>query len=132
MRVRVTSTIEELERDLRKIPVRAQKEKVSVVREGLRTGNSMAVEFARKSAGRHGKRYPRAFSVEMHGAQSALTGGSLTSGEYGPDADKPQGGMSFERGSRNQKAHLDLARSADFVVPAFQREVGDMIDRLFW
>jgi hypothetical protein len=56
----------------------------------------------------------------------------IHSGEYGPDIARPQGGMSFEYGSRNQPPHLDLARSADLIGPSTVGEVGRMVDRLFW
>lgn len=132
MRIRVTDTLDGLADDLAQIAAKFPVEGRKVVREGLRVGNSLARDFAKKSSGRHGKRYPNAFGAELHGAASSLTGGALISGEYGPDTDAPQGGMSFERGSRNQKPHLDLSRSADVIAPSFAQEVGDMVDRIFW
>jgi hypothetical protein len=58
--------------------------------------------------------------------------GNTVSGEYGPDAAMPQGGMSFEFGSRNQKPHLDLAKSADVIGPALAQEVRGLADQWFW
>lgn len=123
MRVKVTSHLDALAADMAAIPVRAVKDGSKVVRKNLREGNRLAKAFAKNSAGSHGKLYPLAFSAEM---TSALAG------EYGPDAAKPQGGMSFEYGSRNQPPHLDLNRSADIIGPKFARDVDDMIGRLFW
>ena len=131
-RVMVRHGIDDLASDLAAIPPRAVKDMRAVVREGLKVGNAVAKDFARESAGEHGKRYPKSFTTEMHGALSSLTGGNLISGEYGPDSSRPQGGMSFEFGSRNQKPHLDLARSADIIGPAFEGEVGRAVDRWFW
>ncbi|RNL66244.1 hypothetical protein EFK50_01050 [Nocardioides marmoriginsengisoli] len=132
MQVRVRHSIDDLASDLASIPVTAAKDMVRTVREGLKVGNSVARDFARRSSGAHGKLYDRAFSTEMHGTLSALTGGGLISGEYGPDASKAQGDMSFEYGSRNQKPHLDLARSADLIGATFAHEVGELPDRWFW
>lgn len=128
MRVRVTGGVGDLARDCRKVATGARKDMVGVVREGIKTGNVVARDLARESAGSHGKHYPKAFSSEMtlHGALG------LIAGEYGPDASKPQGGMSFEGGSRNQPAHNDLAKSADLIGPAFRGEVRRLPERWFW
>ncbi len=123
MRISVTHGIDDLATDLAAIPVRAAADLVDVVRSNAYQGKRVAKDFARVSAGKHGKRYHEAFSVDMR---------SPLSWEYGPDAAKPQGGMSFEFGSRNQKPHLDLSRSADIQGPQFAKDVGDVIDELFW
>lgn len=122
--------IRDLANDLGAISRRAQPDMIRLVREGVKVGNMLAKDFARESAGRHGRRYPGAFSAEMQ----PVTGGFgvyRVAGTYGPDAAKPQGNMEFERGSRNQKPHLDLARSADIIGPALVKETGDMIDGWF-
>jgi hypothetical protein len=130
-RLVVRHGIADLAADMAKIPVKARVDMRATVRDGVRIGNSLAKDFAKKSAGKHGKRYPNAFSFEMH--QSLFgAGSSVISGEYGPEIGKPQGDMSFERGSRNQKPHLDLQRSADIIVPAFVGEVRRLPDRWFW
>jgi hypothetical protein len=123
MRVRVTGGVSDLRRDLESIPVKAVRGFAVAVRDTAREGNRLAKGFARESAGAHGKHYHKAFSTEPI---------SLLSWEYGPDAAKPQGGMSFERGSRNQPPHLDLARSADIIGPKLADKAGDVMDRLFW
>lgn len=128
MRVVVRDDIGDLADDMAAIAKRVRPDMYGVVREGIKVGNVLARDFARVSAGSHGKLYPRAFSSEMtlHGALG------LIAGEYGPDAAMPQGGMSFEWGSRNQRPHLDLNRSADIIGGSFAREVGDKIDGWFW
>lgn len=131
MRVRVTNTLDSLADDMADIVKRAPRDMVKVVREGIRAGNMVARDYAKRSAGSHGKHYHRAFSTEMHGVVS-FGGVFGYSGEYGPDASKPQGSMSFERGSRNQPPHNDLARSADLIGPSFAQEVRGLPDGWFW
>lgn len=130
MRLRARNTLDALEHDLGAIAIRAAKDMQSTVRDGIRAGNVLAQDYAKVSAGKHGRRYPQAFSAEMRSTFAGF-GTRIVSGEYGPDIAKPQGGMSFERGSRNQKPHLDLLRSADRIAPSFQMEVGRMADGLF-
>jgi hypothetical protein len=121
--IRVTHGIDDLANDLRHIATTSPLDMRRVVAENIREGNQIAKGYARQSAGAHGKHYHKAFSTEMTGP---------TTGEYGPDASMPQGGMSFERGSRNQKPHLDLARSADVIGPKFAAAVHDLPDDWFW
>lgn len=128
MRILVTGGVGDLARDTRRIASTARKDMVGVVREGIRVGNSIAKANAKRTAGAHGKHYHRAFDAEMK-----LYGGlGLISGEYGPDPSMPQGDMSFERGSRNQPAHNDLAKSADLIGPSFRGEVRRLPERWFW
>lgn len=128
--VRVISSLGDLERDLREIAPKAKAEFQGVVREAVKVGNQVAKDNARRTAGKHGKLYPRAFSSQMNRGGGLF--GNTYSGEYGPDIAKPQGGMSFEFGSRNQKPHLDLARSADLIANALPGEVRGVLDGLFW
>lgn len=87
----------------------------AVVRDTARLGNTRAKNIARKTAGRHGRRYPNSFyAVKITDLEY----------EYGPTAGKKQGGMSFEFGSRNQPPHLDLAASADLIEMDFAEKVG--------
>ena len=109
--------------DMRAVPVNFVRKGAGVVRSNARLGNGRAKAFAKESAGAHGKHYHKAFTAE---ALSAL------SWEYGPDAGQPQGGMSFEFGSRNQPPHLDLARSLDIQGPQFRKDVSALLDGLFW
>lgn len=129
-KVGVLSTLGDLERDLREIAPKAKAEFQGVVREAVKVGNTVARDNAKRSSGAHGKLYPRAFSAQMNRGGGLF--GNTYSGEYGPDTAKPQGGMSFEYGSRNQKPHLDLARSADLIGNALPGEVNAVLDRLFW
>lgn len=130
MKVRVEHGIDDLARDLLKIARQAPKDMRAVVREGGRVGNTVAKDYARVSAGKHGKHYPKSFTVDVKSFYGF--GGGTHTAEYGPDASKPQGGMSFENGSRNQPAHNDLAKSADLIAPSFAQEVRRLPDRWFW
>lgn len=129
--IRVEHHIGDLANDLAGIARKAPKDMNDTVREGIKVGNSVARDFAKRSAGKHGKHYHRAFTAEMRKTYPSVDS-VVHSGEYGPDISRPQGGMSFERGSRNQKPHLDLARSADIIGPALAGEVRRLPDRWFW
>lgn len=123
MTVRVTHTLANLDRDMRAIPVTAARETAKLLRDNAKDGNRRAKAFAKASAGKHGKHYHKAFTVEAI---------NPTTWVYGPDASKPQGDMSFEFGSRNQPPHLDLNKSADVIGPKLGEDVRKMIDGLFW
>lgn len=127
--IRVTHGIGDLFADLANIAVQTRPAMRGVVRDGLQVGTNLARVNAKRTAGKHGKHYPKSITSEMHSGLGLF--GNTISGEYGPDAARPQGGMSFEYGSRNQPAHLDLARSADVVGPSFLRSVDDEIGDLF-
>jgi hypothetical protein len=125
VRVTVTHTFDRFARDARAVPVKAARGFAKVTRDNARLGNRVAKEYARESAGDHGKHYHKAFSAEK-------TGRGPYQWEYGPVADRPQGGMSFEGGSRNQPPHLDLARSQDHVGPAMAEDMHHLLSGLFW
>lgn len=132
--VRVSSSIGDLRDDLLRISKEAPIKLRGVVADGIKAGNQLAKDNARRTSGSHGKWYPGTFSTEMHSTygHSFSGGGNVYSGEYGPVMGRRQGGMSFEWGSRKQPPHLDLNKSADVIGPQFPREVGDVVDRLFW
>lgn len=130
-KVNVRGGVTDLIADLDKIRAEAPSKLRGVVSDGIKAGTVLAKNNAQRSSGRHGKRYPSAITAEMRAAYR-YGDGTIYHGEYGPDISRPQGGMSFEFGSRKQKPHLDLNRSADIIGPQFSREVGDVIDRLFW
>lgn len=130
VRIRERDTLDFLGADLADIASKVPGAMKSCVRDAAKAGNVLAQDYARVSAGKHGRLYPRAFSSEARRMFLGY-GSMIASAEYGPDIAKPQGGMSFERGSRNQKPHLDLARSADRIAPTFQMEAGRMADDLF-
>lgn len=131
MKVTVRGGVGDLVADFEKVRREAPVAFRAVVRDGIDAGTVLAKANAKLSAGKHGKHYPAAISAQMRPTY-AYGDGAIYHGEYGPDISRPQGGMSFEWGSRNQKPHLDLNRSADVIGPQLPREVGDAVDRLFW
>lgn len=131
MSVRVVHNgVEGLARDMAALPARSVRDMKAKTREAGIVGNTLARDYARVSSGRHGKLYPRAFTHD----ESTYVGGfgAAFSTEYGPEAGRPQGNMEFEWGSRNQKPHLDLNRSADIMGPSFAQEVRALPDEWFW
>lgn len=132
MRVREHDTLEFLERDLRAVVKRAPLDMTECVRSTIRLGNSIAKDYARASSGSHAKKYPGTFTAEMRPPFRGF-GRTITSGEYGPSR-RGQGMLApiLERGSRNNKPHLNLDRSADGVVPLFQAKVRRLPDKWFW
>lgn len=128
--IRVTHGIDDLVKDMTAITARVRPEMRQVVRECVDEGTKIARANARRSAGAHGKHYHRAITGQMHRGLGLF--GSTISGEYGPDVNRRQGGMSFERGSRNQPPHNDLARSADIIGAKFELKVGLRVNAWFW
>ena len=120
MRIVVTSTMDALERDFRRAPAATARKVATAVKRNAQQGNRAAARFARQTAGEHGKHYHKAFSAES-------VGGDPMDWEYGPDAAMPQGGMSFNDGSRNQPAHNDLENSMDVQVPKLLKDLRDAI-----
>lgn len=125
------SGVSDLARDLTRIPPGMPKQLQSVVRDGAKAGNTLARDFARRSAGTHGKLYPRTFSTNV-ARPGSFFGVGRYSAEYGPDASRPQGNMSFEWGSRNQRPHLDLNKSADIIGGSLAQEVRALLGDQFW
>ncbi len=132
MKVRVRHRVDKLAHDYEAIPTKAKVGMVRVVSDNIDYGRDLTRALARESAGKHGKHYHRAITSEMHGPTSIVGSGSDgISGEWGADVSKPQGGMEFERGSRNQKPHLDHQKAADRVVPSFAADTRRLSTRLF-
>ena len=128
--ISIKGDLSDLIGDLKTIKAEVRPKARNVVREGVKAGNVLARENAQRSAGEHGKWYPKAMTAEMTASLFGAAG--LISGEYGPERGRMQGEMSFEFGSRNQKPHLDLARSADVISGSFAQEIRHMLDDLFW
>lgn len=124
MEIVVHSSIGALARDMRTVAVEFKPRMAVEVKGVANDGNKAAKRLAQRSAGSHGKHYHNAFTVERR---------TPLSYEWGPDASMPQGGMSFEHGSRNQPPHLDIAQGADLHgADDLQRRAQRVLDRLFW
>ena len=124
--------LKDLERDLREIPVNLVREGSAILRDNARDGGQTARRIATWTARRAGKHYPKAITWDRSVSRFSGFGGGSMKIEYGPDSSLPQGGMSFEEGSRKQKPHHDLANSLDLIRPKFNRDVDAMLGRLFW
>jgi hypothetical protein len=131
-RVLVRHGIDDLASDLAEIPARAVAEMRGIVREGAQVGNSLAKDFARESSGTHARKYPGTFSAEMLSGFVGF-GSRVIQAEYGPRA-TGQGLLApiLENGSRHNKPHFNLARSADIIGPALLGEVDRAVERWFW
>lgn len=121
MQIKVTSTLPDLAADMAKIPPRAAGRMATVVKRNVEQGNRIAQRFARESSGPHGLNYWKRLSGEMTGPFE---------GEYGPTGNVA--GNAVGGGWRNGPPNTDLPKSADIQGPKFARDVGDMLDRLFW
>lgn len=119
-------SLADLERDMRTITTTFKPRMAEQVRDVAKDGNRAARRLARRSAGKHGKHYFKAFTAERR---------TPLAWEWGADASMPQGGMSpgFEHGSRNSPPHHDHAKGADMHgAPDLARRAGRVLDRLFW
>lgn len=129
--IRVTHGIGDLANDLTAIRKRVRPEMREVVRDGIRAGNELAVQSAKRQEGTHGKYYHRAFSAEMSRGLGLF--GNTISGEYGPVVTRKQGGMAFEDGPGPQtRPHNNLRKSLDIIGPQFEREVDAVVGSWFW
>ena len=81
------------------------------------------VEDARVKSGKHGKHYPNSITMETR-----TVGPLHVEAEVGPDASKPQGGMSFEFGSKNQPPHLSGQKAAQGLEDRLERRMNDWLD----
>jgi hypothetical protein len=132
--IRVTTTTNDLEADLRYIARTARGDMRDVVRDGIKAGNELAKYFAKAKNGpnSHSRKYPGKFSAEMRPGLGLF--GNVIGGEYGP-RHEGQGMLAgiLENGSRSgNAAQLNLAKSADIIGPSFAQEVRGMLDRMFW
>ena len=102
--------------DLGKIGVKSTSTMVKVFRE---SGDQLVKTWAAnatETSGQHGRHYPKSIDMEMQVSTDIVI-------EVGPNPAMPQGGMSFEYGSRNQPAHLDGQRAADAEIPLIDRRI---------
>jgi hypothetical protein len=109
-----SSGITEMAAEFKTLPRRARARAGRVVSDIAHDGYRESRRNAERSSGEHGVHYPKSFTIDR------LDGDGLA-WAYGPDASMPQGNMSFEGGSRNQKPHRDLGRSADLISPRLTR-----------
>jgi hypothetical protein len=134
VQIKVTHDIGDLASDLRKIATSAPVELRKVVRKNAMEGAKLARGYASQQHSMNSLydiHYPKSITWDQPRSYYSSGGGNITA-EYGPDPARPQGGMRFEHGSRKQKPHLDLNRSADVLAWTFGANVLFAADRLFW
>ncbi|HET7386850.1 MAG TPA: hypothetical protein VFJ19_09345 [Nocardioidaceae bacterium] len=116
-------SLADLARDLHKAAAELPERTAAVVEHAAVNLKNGWRENARRSAGKHGKHYPASIGYD----ELRRNGGNVWT-DVGPDSSMPQGGMSFEYGSRNQPPHLDGNRAADVEAPRFLKAMGDLAD----
>lgn len=121
MGVRVVHDLDDLERDLRALPVTFAREAPLIVRRNVNEGNRLAVQFARERSGPHGKNYYKRLSGEMTGT---------TTGEFGPEG-VPKSNF-VGAGFRHEAPNMDLPDAADIIGPKLAHDVRSMLDEMFW
>lgn len=119
--VRVTHGIGDLQRDASRVPVKAARKMVRVVKKNTTEGQKIAQALARAASGRHGSAYYKRITSEMI---------SPLEGEYGPHGDVA--GRAVGGGWRHGPPNTDLPKSADVIGPKFASDAGEIFDGLFW
>jgi hypothetical protein len=112
--------IADLADDLRTIPVMMRSRATAIVARNIDYGNKTAQNIANQLAGKHGKNYANRLTAEMTGPLS---------GVYGPS---PLIGEDYVGVGGTEGAMRDLEKSASTTAPKFAREIGEMVDGLFW
>ena len=130
--INVSTTLGDLQTDMARIPGELYREGRKIVSANARAGATIARASARKTAGAHGKNYPRSITADRASSYAGF-GGGVIQATYGPESGRSnQADMSFEWGSRNQPPHLDLLKSADVIGRRFAADVSRMVGDLFW
>lgn len=122
----IRHSIGDLSADLAKIAAQTHPRMRGVVRDGLKVGTQLARQFAKESAGPHGKNYYKRITSNMDRGLGLF--GNTISGEYGPEGTPKTEfvGAGFRHG-----INTDLPRSADIVGPSFLRSVDDEVRDMF-
>lgn len=118
-----TSQMRELIVDLDRTPLRAHRRLLDVVEQSSADLRDHWKRLARDTAGAHGPHYPNAITDEVDAVGLSAI--------IGPESGLPQGGMSFEYGSRNQPPHLDGNRAADVELERFGRRAAAAAEDVF-
>ncbi len=119
-RIAVTGGVGDLARDLEAMPAKLARKAPRVVRRAAVEGNRLARGLAKERSGPHGANYFKRLSAEMTGPTKA---------EFGPEGIPKSEfvGTGFRHG-----VNTDLLDAADVIGPKFAKDVGDMVEDLFW
>lgn len=127
MKIKVTHHIDDLERDLKRIPTLASRDVRSAVRHGAMTGNLVAKQHARANSGPHGRGFVK--RLRWDNPVPSLFGGAGWSAEYGPTGVPKSDfvGAGFRHG-----ANTDLDVSAPHAIGLVAQDVRRSMDNWFW
>lgn len=118
MRVRVDHRdITWLAVDQAEIAINAKPSMRKVVAKNVNRGGKVEQGIAKAASGPHGRSYFKRISSEMTGPLQ---------GEWGPHSGGTPVGAGWRHG-----VNTDSEKSADIVGPAFQKEIGDLVDGWF-
>lgn len=125
MGIHIVHSLHELANDMAKAAVTFKPAAARHVRDVAKDGQQHARRTARKTAGEHGKHYPKAITAERK---------APLEWEWGPDPALKQGGMDFENGGGRQTTpHKNVARGADaHGAGDLARKVRGTFDEMFW
>lgn len=117
----VRHTMHDMAGDLAGLPAKVDIGLARAVRKNVEQGNAIAQGIARAASGPHGSAYYKRITGEMTGAHE---------GEYGPHGDVA--GNAVGAGWRSGVVNTDLDKSLDIQGPKFAKDVGDVVDGIFW
>lgn len=117
--IRVTHSIGDLARDLKRGSTAVPRRGPGIVRRNVNRGHKLAQGIAKRASGPHGTAYYKRITADMTGPMK---------GEYGPH----DGGIPVGAGYRHGAGNHDLEKSLDIVAPAFRGQVDKLVDSIFW
>jgi hypothetical protein len=121
MRVSVTHHLNDLERDCRVVGASLKPAAEKIIAQKILEGSGAARRLARAASGPHGANYYKRITSGMTGTLK---------GEWGPTGDVA--GNAVGAGWRHGPGNMDLPNSADIIAPEFQRDIGNLLGRMFW
>lgn len=117
MRITAESNAHDIAADFGRIAAEAVAAVTAAVEEGGNEVRDLWREGAERTAGKHGKHYPKSIESTMRPGLAAIVA------EVAPAEGMEQAGMSFEFGSRNQPPHLDGQHARDAAEPSVVRRI---------
>lgn len=121
-----TSGLDDLAADMVMAGIKVGDEVYAVVKRGAQNIKTDWRKRARRSAGSHGRHYPRSIDYDV------IRLGDRIDAEIGPNTALPQGGMGrgFEYGSVNTAPKPDGARALTAEEPKLIKHLEDIATRL--
>lgn len=125
MRIIVTDTLGDLQRDLERLPAKASKDVRAAVRHASMTGNLIAKENARAKSGPHGRDYYKRLKWD----EPEPTGGIGWASEFGP-VGIPKTNFVGAGWRHGENTDLDLA--APQAIGLVAQDLRKAMDGWFW